>query len=298
MAASNVTTTTAANHIPEFWSKKVQSAAEFKCVIKPRVNHEYEGDVSAMGDIVNITTLNNYTANTKSASTDVTFESHTHAVQQLTIDTHQYAAVKVEKIAEKQAMPGYIDQQTKKMGYALARAQDVNLSARFDGFGDNGTIGTLGVELTDNNYLTAWQKLAEAGAIDEAMVEQDVSIFLSPAAWAAALKLDKFISRDYVSNADGVTKAGLPTIYGAKAFMSNLLESDATGQHDCAFMHKDALAMAVQIEPTVDSDWIIESIATAVVAHVLYGSRELTWPQETAASVTQTDNRGCYLATV
>ena len=217
---------------------------------------------------------------------------------QLSIATYEYAAVKVERMAQKQAMPGYIEAQQKKLGYALARAQDISLSARFDAFADNSTQGTLGVPLTDNNYLTAWQKLAEAGAIDEAEMDDDISIFLSPAAYAEGLKLDKFVNQDYAARKDAVSHASLPFIYGGRVYMTNLLESDATGQHDCAMIHRDAIAMAVQIEPTVDSDWTIESIATSIVAHVLYGSLELTWPQETAASVTMTDNRGVYLATV
>ena len=80
--------------------------------------------------------------------------------------------------------------------------------------------------------------------------------------------------------------------------MSNLLESDAAGQADCAFMHRDALTIAVQTKPTVYSDFIIEAISTAVVADNIYGARELTRPGESAANVTLTDNFGVYLATV
>ena len=145
MAGSPVTVTTAANFIPEHWSMKTQDAVEFASVVQKRVNTDYEGEIRQMGDIVNITSLSNYTANTKSANTEVTFEALTHPTQQLTINTHQYAAIRVEKIAEKQAMPGYQDRQTRKMGYALARAQEVALTALFDGFSTNGTVGTLGL---------------------------------------------------------------------------------------------------------------------------------------------------------
>lgn len=298
MAEVNTTKTTAANWIPEFWSSKTQDAVEFKCKIKPRVNTEYEGEIKAMGDIVNITGSSNYTAVAKSVNTAIDFEAITHPTQQLTIDTCLYASLRLEDWAEKQAMPGYRDKQTKKLGYALARRMDVDLAGLFDGFGDNGTIGTLGVELSESDYLTARQKLMEAGAIDDGMIESDCTIMLSPAAFVAALKIDRFVSRDFVPESDGVSKASLPYIYGMPVFVSNLLEADAAGQHDCAMFHKDALAMAVQVAPHVESDRVINHIADAIVAWDLYGKKELTRPGESAANVTLSDNFGCYLATV
>lgn len=298
MASGNSTVTTTANWIPELWSNNTQESVEFAAVIAKRVNSEYEGEIKAFGDTVNIQTVSNYTANTKSAATDVTFETHTTPQVVLVIDKHQYAAFRVEKIAEKQAMPGWREKNTKKLGYSLARAREVALSGLFDAFADNGTIGTLGIELTDSDYLTAWQKLAEAGALDMGDSGDDVSVFLSPAAVAAALKIDKFTSREFGADEGAIKQATIGMLYGGRVFMSNLLESDATGQHDCAFMHRDALTIAVQSKPNVASDFIIEAISDAVVADQIYGVKELSRPGESAANVTLTDNFGVYLASV
>lgn len=263
------------------------------------MNNDYEGEISNMGDTVNIQTSTNYTANTKNAAQDITFETHTAPQIQLVINTQQYAAFRVEKMAEKQSMPGWRQRQTKKLGYALARAREVALTGIFDGFSDNGTIGTLGTELTDSDYLTAWQKLAEAGAIDNmGDAEESLSIFLSPAAVAAALKIEKFTNQDFGADEGAIKKASIGMIYQGRVFMSNLLEADAAGQHDCAFIHKDILTIAVQAKPNVYSMFIIEAISTAVVSDQIYGVKELTRPGESAANVTLTDNFGVYMATV
>ena len=191
MASGNVTVTTIANWIPEIWAQKIQAAVEFSQVVEKRVNSDYEGEVKNMADTVNIQTSTNYTANTKSAATDVVFETHTHPQLALSINTHQYAAFRVEKISEKQAMPGWRERQVRKLAYALVRAREVTLTGLFDAFADNTTIGTLGQELTDSDYLTAWTKLATAGAIENmGQAEEDISIFLSPGAVAAALKIE------------------------------------------------------------------------------------------------------------
>lgn len=292
----NITKTTAANAIPEFWSNKTQDAVEHETVIKPRFNNEYEGEIKAMGDIVNITGYSNYTAVAKTVNTAIDFEALTHPTQQLTIDTCLYAAVRLEDWAEKQAMPGYREAQTNKMGYALARRFDVDLAGLFDGFSTNGTIGTLGVELSEADFLLAWQKLVEAGALKDG--DNECSIFLSPGAYAGALKMDKFVSRDYGAAADAVTRANIGRIYDMPVYVSNLLEADAAGQHDCFAGHKDALAIATQVAPHVESDRVINHIADAIVCWDLYGVKELTRPGESAANVTLQDNFGCYLATV
>lgn len=287
-----------ANYTPELWELGATDAVEFRAVIAKRVNREFEGAIQEMGDIVNVPSMSNFTADDKTANVDVNFESLTHPVQQLAINKHKYVAVRLERFAEKQAMPGYRAKVTARLGYPLARAMETDLSALFDGFADNGTIGTAGNELTDDDWLAAWTKLMEAGAIEEAMADDDTSIFLSPGGIAAALKVEKYTSRDYGAREDAISKAALGAIYGSGVFGSNLLESDASGQHDCAWIHKDALTLAVQQRVRVESDYRPASIATEMVADVIYGLKELTRPGESAANITLSDHFGVYLATV
>jgi hypothetical protein len=299
MAAANTNVTTAANSIPEIWSNMVMEAVEFATPVAGRVTREFEGDIAKMGDTVNITTQSNYTANSKASGTDVVWESHANVNVQLVIDVHQYAAAKIEDIVQAQAMPGFKERQTRKMGYALARAMDVSLTGLFDAFSTNGTIGSLGVELTEADYLTAMQKLLEAGAMEAGVLDDDLSIFLSPAAFAAALKIDRLVSKDFRNDAgEATSKAKLGSIYGGSVFVSNLLEADAAGQHDCAWIHKEVLAMACQKKPQVHTQYLIEALSDAIVTDVIYGVKEITRPGESAANITNVDNFGVYLATV
>ena len=80
--------------------------------------------------------------------------------------------------------------------------------------------------------------------------------------------------------------------------MSNLLESDAAGQHDCALFHKDVLALVCQQEPHVESQRVIQAIADAYVCSTIYGVKEIDRPAEAAACATNGDAFGVYLATV
>ena len=295
---ANITLTTADAFIPEEWSKSTLDAVEHGTNLAGRVNREFEGLIKNQGDTVRIPHVNNYDAHDKSASTDVTFYAITHGSTTITINKHKYAAFKVEKIAERQALPGFVEKQTKKLGYALARQRDVDLANLFQGFSQ--TVGTLGVELVDTDYFTAWQKLAEAGALQEDSVNSEISTFLSAAAYVAALKTDRFVNRDYAGeeSAAALRRANIGTILGSPVYMSNLLRVPSAGQHDCAMFHKDAMALCMQQDVMIEKDMIIESLADAVVAHVIYGVAELVRPVETPESASTTDNFAVWLKTV
>jgi hypothetical protein len=104
-------------------------------------------------------------------------------------------------------------------------------------------VGSYGTELTDNDYLSAWQKLATAGAITEGAVNPDVACLLSVESYAAALRTERFINRDYNGDAgtDALKRAKVGTIYGSDAVMSNLLNVPSASQHACGFFHKERL---------------------------------------------------------
>jgi hypothetical protein len=296
LASTNLGATQAANYIPELWALGATDAVQFKQVIAKRVNREFEGEIKDMGDTVNIPSMSNFTAVDKTTNTDLDAEAFTHPVQQLVINKHKAVAVKIERFAERQAMPGYREKITRRLGYPIARVMETDLSALFDGFSTNGTVGTAGQELGISNYRTAWTNLVTAGAIEEAMTDEDTSIFLSPGEYAAALSQEVLISKDYGDNGDAISKAALGAIFGSRVFLSNLLESDGAGQHDNAWINKNVLTLAVQQAVRVETDYRPMAIATEIVADAIYGVKELTRPGESNANVTLTDNFGQYLA--
>lgn len=301
MASANITGTQTANFTPELWSLDTLDAVEYACVMPNLVNTDYEGEIKSKGDTVHVAHVNNYTVRTKLSgfANLVQFEAMTHGVTDIVVDTHEYAAFQVEKFAERQAQPGYREKQTKKLGYALARGLEVALTSLIPNLATN-IEGAYGTELSDTDFLAAWQDLATAGAITEGATNSDVACVLSVEAYAAALRTERFINRDYNGDAGSgaLQRAKVGTIYGSDVVMSNLLNSPAAGQHACGFFHKEVFSLARQQRPDVVSDFIIEQIATAVVAHQIYGKARMTRPVETPGSVAANDAFGVLLKTV
>jgi hypothetical protein len=298
MATNTLTVTTQANFIPEFWATEALEAVEFAQVIAKRVNRHWEQYVKS-GDTLHIPRLSNMTASTKSADTLVTFEqmgpSNAEGVQDLTVGTHVYAAFKIEQITQVQGNQDQRGKYTKKIGYALNRKVETTISALFDSL--TNTVGSAGVELVDENLLRAWQYLADAGLLEMSPDPgEEFSLIVSPAAYAGLMKIDRYISRDYNAAADAVARAHVGQIYGFNVYVSNLLESDATGQHDSVAMHRDCFALIQQQGVVVESDRIIEDIADAVVGHTLFGVTEMNFPPEVeGGDATAVDDRGVYV---
>jgi hypothetical protein len=297
---SSITTTTAAGFIPQLWSDGVIDAVEFSAVIQKRVNRSFEKELT-VGNTLNVPRLSNLTTQTKASgvSNTINFEAITETDQVITVSTHEYAAFLLEQVVNVQANQDLRSQYEKKIGYAITRGREVTLANLFTTFTANALIGALGVELTADDYLSGWTAMANAGLLEMSPDPgEEFSIFLDPAAYAAALKVDVFTNSLYNKSGDAIQRATMGDIYGFPVFVSNLLRSPAALQHDCFLMHKEAIALIVQEEVPVTSQYLIRNLADGVVGWNLYGQTKVSFPPETPGGGTAVDNRGQRLATV
>jgi len=286
---ANMTVTTGTKFLPQWWAEKIQIAQEFSRNFIKRINTDYSsGNISGSGDTLEIMHLSNLTDAAKTAGSDVGFEAITETGQSLAIDQYRYAAFIVEDALDIQALPDLADKYQKKIAYALSRRQEVYMTGFVDSLADQ--VGTLLVELTVDDYARAWQYLADAGIIEDGNLESDFSIFLSPAAAGAAMKVDEFTRTDY--KGEGFGPVG--HILNVPVFVSNLLEGSNAAGHDNCMMHKDAFVFVEQ-KTQVKSDYLLEKVGFGVVGFSVYGGNELSRPPETAGGGSAEDDRGVCL---
>ncbi len=284
MATGNMTVTTAAVHIGEVWVKDMLRAQEFKTVIAPNVFRDwtYKGH----GDTYHIRRRPNIQVQTKSASSSLSANVYTDTEQTVLINVHQAAAFKIESIVEVLEDSGIRKEMTSSIGYALSRAVDVNLASLFQNFSQS--VGTLGQDPTYDNWLRAWQYLADAG-VDE---DSDTCIFISPAGMAGLLNMDNFVNADYRGTNNAVRAsedAHIGRFLDAPVIRSNLLRSPATGQHEGAFMVKRGAALIMAQTQKMTFETIALDLADVVVGDQIYGYAEIDRYGESAGNITATD---------
>lgn len=279
---ANVTTTTAAVHIPEVWPGDVIRSQEFKLIIAPRVYREWK--FAGFGDVYHVPRIPNLTANTKSASTQWTPEALTDTEQTITVNVHQVAGVEVESIAELLTQTNMTNEYKRKIGYALGRAVDVNLATLPQNFSQS--VGTLGVETVYDDMVDAWNFLADTGIA----LQDECTWFLSPGAVGGLLKQDIIINQLYAGGQErAVRTAKVGEVLGAPVLMTNLTRAPSAGQSESFLVYKQAMALIMAQAPKMFTEFDSLNIADIVGGHQVYGYAEVNRYSETPANITATD---------
>ncbi len=273
VTSREITTTRAANFIPEIWAEDTRNAIEFEEVLTKVVNTQYEVEM-AVGDILHIPLRSNLDTQTKTQglSQTISYQAVTEGVQNITINTFQYAAQLLNHIVATQSKFDERQRIAHAMGYALMRGIEVSIAALPQSFSQ--IVGTLGADLDDANLRRGWQYLADAG------VSTDAVWVFGPAAVASLFGNDKFTSKDFVSASSVIETATLPPLYSYPAVQSNLLRNPATGQTECFLAHREAMILIRQLMPTVRQQFKIDNIADGLVAYDIYNTSEATWVDE------------------
>lgn len=240
------------------------------------------------GDTQNIPYISNPTANTKTANTNITLEvigpSSAEASQTFTVSTHQHVAFAVENITDVQSKTNLRAKYTEKAGYALAAAADTNLHTLPQSFSK--TVGTLGLEPSFDNWLTASQNLDDANAPEEGRF-----IISRPATYYSMRKLDQFVNADYTATLGkmGTGRNQVGTIFGnVPVYKTTLVRAAAGGQADNWFCHREGVYYVSQ-ELKTRADFSIDRDSDVVLSTHIYGYAEALQPPITAGGGAATD---------
>ena len=271
-ATEFIDNTTADVFIPELWSMEAIVARENQLVFANLVDRKFENGLS-FGDTIHIPSVSNLDARTKSTNGAVTYETITESNLDISIATHEYAAIALENITRVQNNRDQLKLYAGKLGYALALAVDDVLAGLVDNFSQN--VGTLAVELTDDELLRSRQYLDDADAPQDSRV-----MIVSPAQETGLLKLDRFVHNDYDSihgpgRETGLEKAYVASFMGMPIYRSVNVEGTNAAGHDNGMFQKEALALVMQISPKTYHQFDIDYIVDKVVVEQLYGTREI-----------------------
>lgn len=278
LGTDQITTNTADKFIPEVWSMEVLRATEDALVMAPLVKR-YDSLVASRGDTIHIPNLSNLSANDKSANTEVTLQAVTETETTISIDSHKEASFLVEDIVKVQSNYDLMAEYTSKAGYAIAEQVDSDVLGLYTGF-TNTDVGTYGSDVTNAVVLSAIEALDLANAPLE-----DRAFVFDPRQKTAIAQIDQFVRADYLGNYESEKPAASGPqsrfmwgeLWGIPAYYTNQVPTTAgspTQYHNVLF-HKEAMALALQQKPRVQSEYILEYLGTLVVCDVIYGVESL-----------------------
>ena len=267
---ANVTTTTAANFIPEMWSDALLDYAERMFRLRNQVS-DFSGMLAGGGDTLHIPKVTEETAAAKAADTAVTYSANTDGKIDLSVDQHHYEAKRIEDIVKVQESADLFNMYARSMGYAIAKkvenylAVDVVQSAT-----GNDTALSTDNQLTAALLRSGLVKLLDAG---HDYTDGNSWLYASPEVYSYLLGLDEFVHFDKRGDEAGQVSGKVGDVYGMPVHVSTDWDDDGgTGDETASIFKREAIYFAMQMSPRVQSSYDIDYLATSVVADVLFGA--------------------------
>ena len=262
---SNVTRSIAqtAQYVQELWSRDIQQPFDAKLQIAKLVKN-YGSLVAGGGDTVRVPFTATVNARAKSASTDVTYDSPEGTAIAHNIDKHYYVAYKLEDIAKIQSNYDLKSAFQERLAEGLARQIDTDLMALY---ASAGSTVTGGAAIDDADML------AVVLDFDEANTPQDMRRgIIGHNTKSDLLAINKYVAYDQTGKTGKAVDGSnglVGNVYGIDLYHSGNVPTSTTGRN--LFFHKNAIAYLPQLRPTVKMEDSVDSIATKVVMHAVYG---------------------------
>jgi len=261
--------------IPERWSTPAIVARESALNMARGVDLRYAAALRGGGDIVNVGSIGNLTAQTKTkaANAATSYETLTETNLQITVATWGYSAIAVESIVDLQSYLDAAAAYAPKQGYALALQVDDTLAGHPDDF--TNFTGSLAASSAYSDYLRAVQYLDDADAPQE-----DRWFGVAPAEVAGLLQMKEYVHNDYsMLHGSGPAMTSQERAY-VTSFLTipvyksvNVEGSNAAG-HDNFVMQRQAIAFILQKSPTLWGPFRdVDFFATKIALEQVYGSR-------------------------
>jgi hypothetical protein len=267
MASTSLTSTTGAEFNPAITSKKIIDVREANLGFEATVSTQYKDD-AGVGTTIKWPVITAFTAASKSEgneNNDITFTANVETAVTLTINQHQYSAFELEEFEDALSLHDQQEIYTKRAAYGVSEAIDDTLAALPDNFSQ--TVGTLGVDATDDDVRRAVQYL------DDANVPMDGRFFaMAPATKNTMLSIDRYASSDFNRGGGAnIVRGEFGDIYGLRTWVSTNVEGTNAAGHDNAIYHRDAIALGMRREPKVRVQDDIDNLSKKVAVSAIWG---------------------------
>jgi N4-gp56 family major capsid protein len=302
LGANHVTTTTAANFVPEIWSDEIIATYQ-KSLVAANL-FKAMPMTGKKGDTIHIPTPSRGAASLKAANAQVTLQVSTDSDIAVVVDKHYEYSKVIEDIVEVQALASMRKFYTEDAGYALARRVDTSLLELGRTF-NGGTAGArYDAAFIGGDGTTAFDYTATAGAgnasaltdvairrtiqrLDDSDVPEEGRFMLVPPSVRNTLMgLPRFTEQAFVGEVGGgntIRNGRIGDVYGIPVYISSNCDSlnslaDGSGTDIGRVVligHRDSAVLVEQQKVRSQAQYKQEYLGTLYTADTIYGTKEL-----------------------
>ena len=245
----NVTTTDAAQFIPEIWAQTALEVLRANIVLARIVTKDTDVAAFNVGDVLHIPYPGTFTAQDKAANTAVTLQVPSGGADvQVTLNKHKEVSFLVEDVVRAQANQDVIQRYVSSAAVAIAEQIESDLFALYASL--TSTVGTDGTDITADTVRQARKALN-----DNKVPQSDRHLVVSSKDEIALLG-DSSLSNYFAFNRVGVPDGAIGRLYGFTIWMSQLVPV-VTGTPNSTknlALHKEAFILAMRSLPEPPPD--------------------------------------------
>jgi hypothetical protein len=252
--------------IPELWSEAIMRYFEKELVMRPFFD-DYSSLVQGKGDVIHLPSIQEVAVGNKVANEGVTYSVNTETEIQISINKHKFAAKLFEDIALIQSNEQLFDKYAASMAYGLAKALDSDIITELN------SLGTTQALSADNTLSNADVETALGTLMANDIPKEECAFFVNPLMYADLLNSRSFVVGGGNVGGAGATGVGFggdlsgnfPSLFGIPVFQTSLISSStSTGAHAGYLAHKSSVAVAVQSDIRMASEYSVDYLGTKV----------------------------------
>ena len=304
---NSVTTTSAANFIPEIWSDEIVAAYKKNLVLANVVKKmSFRGK---KGDTVNIPSPARGNASAKAATDAVTLIAESDTNIQVLINKHFEYSRLIEDIVEVQALTSLRSFYTEDAGYALAKQIDVDLIQLGRAF-NGATIGTNDYATSaastkafiGSDGTTAYNSsTSNAAALTDAAIRRTIQrlddndtpmdgrfFIIPPSSRNTLMGLARYTEQAFVGDGNAIRNGEIGNLYGIPVFVTSNADfgaGNSGADRICLMGHRDSMVLVEQMGVRTQTQYKQEYLANLLTADTLYGVKAMRTAATTGAAL-------------
>jgi N4-gp56 family major capsid protein len=207
----------------------------------------------------------------KAENTDSDAIALTYAADQLLLDQHYQAYVKLEDIADVQSVVNIESDILERASAGMAKLMDTKIYTVLKAGASASAPDHIIDHYSASGAITRTKILAARKLLDDQNVpDEDRFMVVNPAQEAELLDIDGFVDADKYGSRDAKLNGEIGRLFGFTVIKTTVCEDNVT-----LYYHRSACAFARQLEPKWEQDRSLKALSNEYSLSSLYGAKIL-----------------------
>lgn len=243
---ASITSQNAAQAIVKLVASRALPALEPNFIMGGLVNRNFDSDLAAQGDVINVPIPGIMVANNIAEGGSVKTDNPNLGNAQIVLNKHAEKSFKIPDVTKVLAFPGLLDAYMTPAVNAVATMMESDLLALYQLLDANTAVGTGAAGLGSEATIDSAERTLFSAYVPEGLKKY---LVVGASAYSDIRQLGRFTEANKIGNGDAIRTGFVGTIKGFDIFRTQLAPTVSTTTYNLAFA-SDAFALVTRPLPT------------------------------------------------